>query len=281
MRPLFIVALTTAAVLSSAAGLRAQPPARAARRPVAREKLPRLVAASVFDKMYFKERAESDISPAALAAYGNALVARSGLDFMFDACGVWKANPNAPRAPAVSEWARVFTYTLRRAGGADEKFQLVGDVFLNDLTGGMCGECLFEVPALRVSKTEMHVVAEGGRRFLLERPAGFLLQEAGLVDEPSEKVRRTWQLPYQTTPLGLSPDRTKLYVPLPNFDDVEWDDKLAVEISGAGVRLVARAGLSLPKYERTADAPGREGVSLIRYGAGRQSYVLRLTDPCT
>ena len=126
----------------------------------------------------------------------------------------------------------------------------------------------------------MVVVAEG-RRYRLERPPGFLLSEASLVDDSLKRVLRTWQLPYQTTPLGLSPDRTKLYVPLPNFDDEGWDDKLAVEISDAGVRFVTRAGLSLPKHEQVTDAPEREGVSLVRYGAGRQSYVLRFTDPCT
>lgn len=280
MRRLFFVTLTTAALLSSAVAARAQ----ASRRPPA-PRVPRIVAANVLEAMYFKERAESDITPARLAAYGNALVARRGLDHAFDACAVVRANRNPPRAPHVSESARVFTYTLRRVGGAGVRFQLVTDVIPEDLTaGGTCGECFFAVPALRVSETEMLVVAAGGRRFRLARPPGFLLDEVSLVDETLRRSRRTWQLPYQATPLGLSPDRARLYLPLPNFEGEAWDEKLAVEISDAGVRFVPRAGLNLPEGEPVADSPaGPQDAhqSFMRFGTGGQSYVLRSSGPCT
>jgi hypothetical protein len=38
------------------------------------------------------------------------------------------------------------------------------------------------------------------------------LDEAALVDGTMTKVLRTWQLPYQSVPVGISPDGTKLYV---------------------------------------------------------------------
>lgn len=281
MRRFLLVSLTTTALLlSSAAPPRAQSPARASRRPAARERVPRIVAANLFDKLYFKERAESEISPAALAAYGNALVARRGLDHIFDACAVVKANPRPRPVPGATEETKAFAYTLRRVGGGRVSFQLITDVYGEPATLA-CGECSFEVPALRVTKREMLVVSEG-RRYRLERPPNFLLSEVSLVDASLRAVVRTWQLPYLATPLGLSPDRAKLYLPLPNFDDVEWDDKLAVEISDAGVRFVVRAGLSLPKSEAITGAPESEDdVSFIRFGTGKQSYVLRSTNPCT
>jgi len=252
-------------------------------RPAARVKVPRIVAANVLESMYFKERAESDISPAALAAYGNALVARRGLDHGFDACAILKGDRNPRPVPGASEETKAFAHTLRRVGGGRVNFQFVTDL-IDDTAGAMCGECFFVVPALRVTKREMHVVS-GGRRYRLERPPGFLLDEASLVDETLKQVLRTWQLPYQAFPLGLSPDRAKLYLPLPNFDGEAWDDKLAVEISDAGVRFVPRAGLNLPKGEALTGLPPDAGdthLEFRRFGTGSRSYVLRFSSgPCT
>lgn len=270
-RRLHIVALLLTCVSLPAAAARAQPRAR---RPGAAV---RVTPADVFEAMYFRERADSDITPAALAAYGNSLVARRGLDFWFDACAVVLADKNPRPAREVSETSVAYAYTMRRVGGGAVKFQLLSDA--GEPIGGPCNECFFQLPALRVTKREMLVVA-GGRRYLLERPREFLLHEVSLVDGSPRRVQRTWHLPFQDTPLGLSPDRTKLYVPLPTFDDETWDDKLALELSDAGVRFVVRERLTLPKLEWLTDEPKLGNTELIRYGEGGRSYVLRVGDPC-
>lgn len=287
MRRLFIFsALVTIVSWSQAGGggASAQSPARVPHgRPAARAKVPRIAAANVLEAMYFKERAESDISPAALAAYGNALVARRGFDHGFDACAILKADRNPRPAPAVSEGAKAFSFALRRVGGGGRvNFQFVTDLVLGETAGASCGECYFAVPALRVTAREMLVVA-GGRRYRLERPSDFLLDEASLVDDSLKKKVRTWQLPYQAFPLGLSADRAKLYLPLPDFDGEQWDDQLAVEISDAGVRFVPRAGLNLPASEALTNFPpdsGDASLEFRRFGTGARSYVLRLGGSC-
>jgi len=193
-----------------------------------------------------------------------------------------EANRNAPAVPEVSESARAYTYTMRRVGGGAVRFRLVADVFLGDPSGLNCGECYFAVPAARVTRTEMTVVA-GGRRYRLERPGAFLFGEASLMDDSLKTVRRAWQLPYQAEPLGLSADRARLYLPLPEFDGEAWDDKLALELSDAGVRFVARDQLTLTKGERlTSPAEIAEAdATYVRFGAGARAYVIRVTAPCT
>lgn len=270
-------------LLLPAAPVAAQPRARTGRRPAASSRATGTLIkpADIFDALYFRERADSDITPAALASYGNSLVARRGLDFGVDACPVMEANRNAPRAPAVSESARVFAYTMRRVGGRPVRFRLITDVF-DEQPDRNCGECYFAVPALRVTRTEMLVVA-GGRRYRLERPDAFLLSEASLMDDSLKTVRRSWQLPYQAEPLGLSPDRTRLYLALPDFDDETWDDRLALELSDAGVRFVPRERLRLPAGERLtspAEIAGSD-ATFMRFGSGEQSYVIRINAACT
>ena len=73
-----------------------------------------------------------------------------------------------------------------------------------------CGECFSPIPGLQVTKQEMLIVS-GGHRYRLKRPAWFGLDEAELVDETMKKVLRTWQLPYQTIPVGISPDDQTLF----------------------------------------------------------------------
>jgi hypothetical protein len=275
--------LTCVLLLLPSVSAFAQPRARARRRPAVSSRAggPLIKPADIFDAMYFKERADSDLTPAALAAYGNSLVARRGLDFGVDACALMEANRNAPRAPVVSESARVFAYTMRRVGGGLVRFRLITDMF-DEQPDRNCGECHFAVPALRVTRSEMLVVA-GGRRYRLERPDVFLLGEASLMDASLKTVRRAWQLPYQAEPLGLSADRTRLYLPLPEFDDVTWDDKLALELSDAGIKFVVRERLRLTKGERlTSPAEIAEAdATFMRFGAGPQAYVIRINAPCT
>ena len=99
--------LLACALLSHAVAASSQPRSRRTRA-AARGTAVRVKPADIFDAMYFRERADSGISAAALAAYGNSLVARRGLDFWVDACALMETNRNAPRAPEVSESARVF-----------------------------------------------------------------------------------------------------------------------------------------------------------------------------
>lgn len=172
-------ALLTCALLLLPAAHAAAQPRSLSHRPRAPAAV-RVVAADIFDAMYFKERADSDITPAALAAYGNSLVARRGLDFWFDACPVVRANKNPRPAREVSETSVAYAYALRRVGGGRVNFQLISDTA--GPGGGMCAECFFHIPALRVTRGRMLVVASG-RRYLLERPRGFLLHEVSLVDE--------------------------------------------------------------------------------------------------
>lgn len=277
-----VMLLPSLAAAAAQRRVSAQRRAPARRRPASRVGGPVIRPADVFDAMYFKERAESDITPDALAAYGNRLVARRGLDFGVDACAVMAANKNAPRAPEVSESARVFAYAMRRVGGPSVRFRLIADVYDEQQSYRNCGECYFAVPALRVTRSEMLVVA-GGRRYRLLRPRAFLVGEASLVDDSLKRVRRAWQLPYQADVLGLSPDQTRLYLKLPDFDDVNWDDRLALELSDAGVRFVARERLRLPAGERlTSPAEIAEAdETFVRFGAGARSYVIRVSAPCT
>src|SRR5688500_19542750 len=86
------------------------------------------------------------------------------------------------------------------------------------------------LPAVQVTAKEMVLIAEG-KRFRVRRPASFTLDKVELVDAGMKKVSRTWQLPYQTIPIGISPDSLKLYLEF--FTQYKLDG-LVLELSEDG-----------------------------------------------
>ena len=266
--------------------VKTQTPGGAGARPVARRKaapakVPRIAPSAVFEALRDRKRARPRVTPAELAAYGNSLIAARGFNYHFDSCEVVEANENPPPAPGASERAKLYSYPLRPVGGGAVNFQFVGD-FFEWGTNGPCGECFFRVPALRVARGRMLVVADG-RRVWLRRPPEFDLDEVQLVDRSLKRVLRTWEVPFQTNPLGLSPDRTKLYIDSWELANLDIEG-LAVEISDAGARLVALDQLNLPKGDDLTAFPRdplNGYLSFKRFGKGRRSYVLRYSAICT
>ena len=249
--------------------------------PAARKRAPRIVPSPVFVMMRDRKRSQPNITAEELASFGNGLIAKHGFNYNFNSCEIVEANKNPPRLPDLSATAKAYYYPLRRVGGGKVTFQIVADVY-DDIPGGMCGECFFDIPSLRVTRDKMLVIAEG-RRVWLKRPPEFDLDEVQFVDRTLKKVLRSWQITHQTIPLGLSPDRTKLYIDSRELSDLGVGG-LAVEISDAGVRLVAADKLNLPEGEFLKNFPRdplNAYLSFMRFGKGRGSYILKFSEPCT
>jgi hypothetical protein len=143
----------------------------------------------------------------------------------------------------------------------------------------LCSECDALIPAVQVTKQEILFVADE-KQYRIQRPATYVLNEVELVDASMKTVLRTWELPFQAAPIGISADGTKLYV---NFyeQQIPMDD-LVLELSADGrtaVRVRADAGL---RDEGTRiDSPPGTDRSFMRFHAGNKTYIVRFVPPCT
>ncbi|HEX8290590.1 MAG TPA: hypothetical protein VF570_02465 [Pyrinomonadaceae bacterium] len=213
------------------------------------------------------------LSAAALARHANALLARKGLDYNFDSCEIFP-TPDSYR-PADSE-SVTLVYQMFRADGRGVSFTLVADEY-----GGVCAECFMRLPALRVTKRGMTLVG-GGAAYVLKRPASFKLDEAQLLDASMKRVLRSWHLPFQAIPVGISPDGRSIYL---DFYEEYGLDELLLELSEDGrPRFRARSGTDLGRDEWVTDPPKNpeddfEGYK--RFRVGGRTHVVRFTGPCT
>jgi hypothetical protein len=98
-----------------------------------------------------------------------------------------------------------------------------------------------------------------------------------------KRVLRSWHLPFQAIPAGLSTDGRRLYVDF--YEGEGPDDLLLLELSEDGrARFRPRAGTELGRDEWVTGRPGNpqdayEGYK--RFRVGGRTHVVRFTGPCT
>jgi len=147
-----------------------------------------------------------DLPTPIVAAIGNSLISRQGVDYEFDVQAFLKEERLMPSSGDESGYAR-YKLPLKTVEG--EPLEL--DVEVSPAEA--CGERLALLPLSRLTKLEMEVVS-GGVTYRLRRPASFGLESMSLVDSAMNKKLRTWELPFVTKPSGISPDGKTVYFPL-------------------------------------------------------------------
>lgn len=247
--------------------------------PEGESQFPTLKPSNILDEVKRRKAARPALSPARLARYANELLARRGLDYDFNVCELVPAE-NLPRQRGLrpgGTWTQLtLQHRMTRADGRDVTFK-----FITDDRGGMCGECFTAVPALRVTKGEVTVVADG-TSYALKRPASFELDEADLVADDLKTVLRTWQLPYQTIPSGVSPDGRSIYL---SFYEDAGLDELVLEITEDGrprFRAAREAGAKGGEWvEEHPKDPLDDYLAFMRFRNGGRTHVIRFSGPCT
>lgn len=237
---------------------------------------PTLRPSNLLDEVRRYRERRPGIEAAALARHANALLARKGFDYDFNVCEIFPAPVTDDPARRRGSEGGSLRHGFFRPDGRGVSFDIVFEG-----GGGMCGECFLALPALRVTRDDMHVVA-GGAVYGLKRPASFALDEAHLVAADLKTVLRTWQLPFQTIPEGVSPDGKLLYVGF--YDDYNLGE-LVLEIGEDG-----RTGFRAAKEVAAGGGewvgghpkdPNDAYLSFMRSRAGAAAHVVRFSGPCT
>lgn len=213
------------------------------------------------------------LTPVELAAYGNDLIARKGFDYGFDVCDI--LNLQSPTQSSPGEFVRTHQLTLVDGGKRTFKFTITNP------NESLCGECWSSIPSFKVTDKELTLIAEG-KPYRVRRPRSLHLDEVELVDETLKMVLRTWQLPYQAMPIGISVDGTKLYV---DFYTGLQLEQLVLELSENGrsqfrERAVIKSSEGQTIGNHLTD-PSNAYLSFMSFRVGENTYRIKFSAPCT
>lgn len=222
-------------------------------------------------------REHPGMSPEDVAAYANAILPHVGFNYEFDLCEITGQGKPDGSAPVASQ-PNTYLLPMTQANGRQITFRIAGENL-----EGLCGECFFRIPCLNVTGQDMLMLSKG-RRYRLKRSAQMGLDEMSLVDSSMKRALRTWQVPYQSVPVGVSQDGRKLYLELRGEGESDVFGKLVLEISETGLRIQARDELNVKEGEWINEHPTdpqNSYLSFMRFRVRDQSYIVRFSGPCT
>ena len=226
-------------------------------------------SSNILQELAQRKKKQPAITSKELAVIGNELLEKRGFDYMFNVCDTQHMRKSTD-STANYQWS------LTSGGKRNFRFT----VFSSE--EALCGECgSSRLPSVQVTKKEMVLVAEG-KRYRVRRPASFNLDEVELVDATMKKVLRTWQQPYESIPIGISADGTKLYLSF--WTEYELDG-LVLELSETGALAFRdRTEVQMIEGKLIEDYPkdpNNAYLSFIRFDAGDKTYIIRFSAPCT
>lgn len=246
------------------------------------KRAPQIVPSPLSKLVVGKIKEQPDINPKELAAYANTILAQEGFDYDFDLCEV--VNKKYPRSMSGALSPKVYPVHMMKIDGGKVNFRIS-----DERLEGMCSECFIRIPCLNVTRRDMLLVIKG-HQYHLKRPKTFALDEMSLVDNTMKKVLRTWHVPYQGVPVGVSEDGTRLYLDLRLHVALETDfeqnklNELVLEVSETGLRIAARDEVKSEQGELIEEHPvdpHNSYLSFERFRVGDQSYIIRYSGPCT
>jgi hypothetical protein len=207
-----------------------------------------------------------------IADYGNRLLPVKGYNYWFDLEGLNKKKEKEARI--LSEETQVYPYSMPLVRGSRASFL----IFAPRNDSCCCGYFYGDLPVTRVTGQTVTFIS-GGKTYAVLRPKelGRTEQYAAIDLRKPSKNLRTWQIPYETYPQGISADGKQLYVEGPAED-------ILLEISFDGsFRLVAKDVVKSSEGEQCSIPlnPKDHYEDCLKFKIARRTFYIKYSGPCT
>ncbi|MEZ5422879.1 MAG: hypothetical protein R2682_07265 [Pyrinomonadaceae bacterium] len=225
------------------------------------DNLPAITRSTILDDLK-QIRDKEGLSTLELVQRANEMIPQKGTTYVFNICDYIKTN-GRPMGRIKTDVFHPYAVRMATADGSPREFLIrVSDPVLG-------AGCFTQMAVVSTTPETLTVIA-GGKPITLNRPTGFSLSKMKMVDRSLKKVIRTWEIPFQLQPVGISPDGLRLYMDA-GIDIDEKEESLAeivLELPQSGAaRFRARDQLKLPEGQ-----PWHK--QYIRFRHGTRSFIL-------
>ena len=239
-----------------------------------------IVRSNLIEQLKQKRMESPKITANELVNYGNDFLSKSGFNYEFGLAPKICKIIADKKAKAKPEQNNAVGITAKFNQEQGEPVTVKFSDVVTEIDG--CGACALEVPLVAITDKDFVTIVLG-RNIKFQLPPDIVLEKVDMVDNENLKaVVRSWQIPFQTTPIGVSKDGTVLIVDLPIKELTE----LALQIFDNGViQLAAKKDLNLIEkpilLKDFPKDPNNAYLSYITFGAGASKKTLKFSAPCT
>jgi hypothetical protein len=233
----------------------------------------------LLDDLKTARAANPKISPEDFVKTANSLLEKQGLEFVV----AFDANTCRKISQAIAD-LKDKTAPLNLRAALKSPLGENANLLLPEIkfAKNECVSCFINLPILEAAGKEFVTRVEGQNvKFFL--PANFILNEAFLVDEKDLTiVKKSWKIPFRSTPLSVSDDGNILYI---GFSDPALSDLTLMVYSAEGVFQfaakneidTAKKGVLLKDFPKPANDPN---LAFIKFTGGKTSQVVRFSVAC-
>lgn len=234
-------------------------------------------SSTVLEDLKNLKTANPKISAIELAAAGNEMLDKKGLNFAFAFDAATCEKIKAAKAKQKDPNAPLKITAQLKSVEAETAYVVLPSIYLES---NACGRCLTTIPLLEATAQDfITIIKNQNLKFLT--PPNFIADEVFLLNNksPNGKIR-SWKVPFRTEPIGISPDDKIIYLDLPNSELKE----IALLIFEEGVfQFYDKKDLDLteksvqPKTLPKSDDPN---AAFVSFGTGDKTRILEYKKDC-
>jgi len=232
------------------------------------------------DRLEKKKADDPQISSKELADYANELIPKHGINFWVDLADLIEKKTKAKQIKELTDGDVRFNFQLSLGDTTKKTFQID-----SPSDSCCCGYAYADFPVSKITGRQMTVIVDE-KPFIIKRikDISFSQEYVLLDDKTKTKKFRSWQVPFETSPFGISEDGTKLYI--------EDESELLLEISENGnLKFVTKNSPQIisngqdlrqipkPKTGEILYKSGESGLMLFK--SGNKTYIIDFPYVCT
>jgi hypothetical protein len=241
----------------------------------------------LIEKLTLKQKENPSITATEFADFATGLIPKYGVDFWVDLADLIEQKRKSKEITEIADGNVQFNFELKTNDSKQTTFRIESPT-----DSCCCGYAYADFPVSNITDKMMTIIIDGKPHNVIRTKEISFSQEYILVDNKTKKKKiRSWQVPFETQPFGISGDGTKLYIEYKDTEEYK-DTGLLLEISETGsLKFVAKNSPNIiangedlmkrptPKTGEIIYKSGENGLMMFK--SGEKQFIIDFPYVCT